>query len=303
MTVIDCITSPPVDAMRAAGVTGVCRYLSWADERDTLRKVIHQPEFNQLHAARFDILLNWEYAAEDWLGGASSGQAHAAEAVRQARALGYPTGCAIPGSADFDMTSAQWNSSGASYARAYSAGIRAGGYVAGVYGPWDVLIWCQQLGGFGMYWQSLSTGWSGGRNGKLWPGTHLWQRRGGTVGGVDVDFNDAIVANYGQFFGGTVVLGQDDINAIAAAVKAAVGGGPFSLTIDQLSGWLANGLDPRNNPPAPTGQPSLREVLDKLATVGAPSQEQVDAAMAKVLTPDLLRQALDGLGFTGTLQV
>jgi hypothetical protein len=41
---IDCITSPPFDAMRAAGVSGLSRYLSWADDRDTLHKVIHRDD-------------------------------------------------------------------------------------------------------------------------------------------------------------------------------------------------------------------------------------------------------------------
>lgn len=197
MTVIDCVKSPPEDAMRAAGVVGVVRYLS-LPQANTAWKRVTQAEYDRLRAAGFDIVLNWEYAANDWLGGAPAGKAHAAEAVKQARALGYPAGCAIPGSADLNMTLTQWNAAGKAYAQTYSAIVRDGGYVAGVYGPWDVLTWCQQLGGFGMFWQSMSTSWSGGRNAQLWPGAHLRQRRSGFVGGFDVDFNDIIQANYGQ---------------------------------------------------------------------------------------------------------
>jgi hypothetical protein len=225
VVVIDCITSPPVDAMRAAGVTGLSRYLSWADDRDTLHKVIHQQEFDSLHAARFDILLNWEYAATDWLGGAAAGQAHGTEAVRQARALGYPAGCAIAGSADFDMTLTQWNGAGRAYAQAYSAAVRAGGYRAGVYGSWDVLTWCRDTGWFGMYWQAgLATGWSGGRNAQLWPGAHLRQRSTGTIGGVDVDVNDIIQADYGQYRGGGMTSPYSPDTATAIAIGATSAG-------------------------------------------------------------------------------
>jgi hypothetical protein len=181
--------------------------------------VIHQDEFNRLHAAEFDILLNWEYSADDWLGGAAAGQAHGTEAARQARALGYPTGRAIPGSADFDMTLSQWNGAGRAYAQAYSGAVRAGGYLPGVYGSWDVLTWCRDTGWFGMYWQAgLATGWSGGRNAQLWPGAHLRQRRTGTIAGVDVDFNDIIQADYAQYRGGSGMAGEyspDTARAIA----------------------------------------------------------------------------------------
>lgn len=231
MIVIDCVSPPPVAAMRAAGVTGLSRYLSWADKRDTLHKVIHRPEYDALRADGFDVLLNWEYSARDWMGGASAGKAHAAEAVRQAKALGYPVGCAIPGSADFNMTSAEWGSAGRAYAQAYAAGIKAGGYIAGVYGPWDVLTWCQQLGGFGMFWQSMSTAWSGGRNAKLWPGAHLRQRRQTYIGGVDCDINDVIQADYGQH-----TASQEEIVAVLLNITLPDGKNQTGVT-DGLGGW------------------------------------------------------------------
>jgi hypothetical protein len=209
MIVIDCVSSPPLDAMRVAGVSGVSRYLS-LPQADTAWKRITLTEYVNLRGAGFDVLLNWEYAADDWLGGATAGQLHAAYAVQQARALGYPAGCAIPGSADFNMTHDQWNGPGWQYARAYSQGIRAGGYRAGVYGPWDVLEWCATTGWFDMYWQAgMSTSWSGGRNAALWPGAHLRQRYETTIGGVQCDVNDIIQANYGQYAVDAATTGGD----------------------------------------------------------------------------------------------
>ena len=233
MTVIDCVTTPPVDAMRAAGVTGVIRYLSWADLRDTLHKVIHQAEFQQLHGAGFDILLNWEYAATDWLGGASAGASHAVEAVRQAQALGYPQGCAIVGSADLNMTAAQWASVGSGYAQAFAAGVRGGGYWPGVYGPWDVLTWCAALGKFAVFWQAgMSTSWSAGRNAQPWPSAEIRQVRNGRIAGLDVDFNET-EPDYGQYKGADMpFLDDPDAAAVAWRVDAltkgldTVAGGP-----------------------------------------------------------------------------
>src|SRR5262245_2366708 len=176
MTVIDCTQSPPVDAMRGAGVTGVIRYLS-LPQANTVWKRILAPEYTALRAAGFPVLLNWEYAAQDWLGGAAAGAAHAAESVRQARGMGYPAGCVIAGSCDFNISQAQWQSVGWLYAGAFAAGVRSGGYLPGVYGPYDVLTWCRDLGGFTMFWQAgMSTSWSGGRNANPWPGAHLRQR-------------------------------------------------------------------------------------------------------------------------------
>lgn len=178
----------PAD-LKAAGVVGVCRYLA---DSTSIGKIITKAEYDELRAADLDVILNWEQRADDWLGGAASGARHAASAVRQAKALGYPPGSAIPGSADFDMRLSQWNSAGRAYAVAFRDGIRAGGYVPGVYGPWDVLTWCQQLGGFELFWQCMSTAFSSGRNRNPWPGAHLRQRRYATVGGHDVDYNDIL---------------------------------------------------------------------------------------------------------------
>lgn len=186
-------------ALRAAGVTVVCRYLSWLHYWGGLvhtgvnPKVIQGPEYAELRNAGLTVVLNWEYDAKDWLGGAAAGAEHAAEAVQQARALGHPAGAPIIGSADFNMTRAQWDSAGHAYATAFEAGVRSGGFMPGVYGPYDVLTWCRDETGMAVFWQAgMSTSWSNGRNAQLWPGAHLCQRGYKTVGGVSADWNDII---------------------------------------------------------------------------------------------------------------
>lgn len=251
--VIDATTAPPVDAMRAAGVVGLCRYLSWlyrwggTTHTYINPKVIQRPEFDRLHAAGFDIALNWEYDAADWLGGSSAGTAHAAEAVRQAHALGYPAGRVIIGSADFDMTASQWSGAGRAYAAAFSAGVLAGGYLPGVYGPWDVLTWCRDAGLMRVFWQAgMSTAWSGGRNASPWPGAHLRQRRQIYIGGVDCDANDILIADYGQYRAGATLTGDDMLLRVrdggdlagtpAGAIWAATPAGPVQVRATEYTG-------------------------------------------------------------------
>lgn len=181
-------TAPiPPSALQSAGITGVSRYLSYQPNP----KVIQAPEYRALVNAGITVMLNWEYDAHDWA--TTHGTAHAAEAVNQAKALGYPAGSIITGSADFDMTSAQWSGLGRTYALAFAAGVKQAGYRAGVYGPVDVLVWCRDLGVFSFYWQAgMSTSWSGGRNRNPWSGANLWQTHHGTVNGQDVDISTVI---------------------------------------------------------------------------------------------------------------
>lgn len=176
-------------ALKAAGVVGVCRYLSYPVPSG---KVIGRAEYDELRATGIEVVLNWEFDNTDWLGGAPAGAAHGKEAARLAKALGHPAGSPIPGSADFDMTAGQWSSSCRAYAAAFRDALHAGGYAAAVYGPWDVLSRCRDLGGFAMFWQSMSTAHSGGRNANPWPGAHLRQRFQTSVAGHEVDHNDIL---------------------------------------------------------------------------------------------------------------
>ncbi|HEY6021584.1 MAG TPA: DUF1906 domain-containing protein [Candidatus Paceibacterota bacterium] len=203
--VIDCTSPPSISSLKSAGVTGLIRYLTWEHYWGGVThtgynpKLIRPDEYNNLVDNGFDVVLNWEFDAADWLSGASGGTAHAAEAVRQAQALGYPAGRAIYGSCDIDMTASQWNSSGFAYVRAFSAEIRAGGYLPGVYGPYDVLSWCQNAGLMDYFWQAaMSTSWSGGRNSGDWPDAHLYQARQEYIGGIQCDVNDVNQDDYGQ---------------------------------------------------------------------------------------------------------
>lgn len=186
--VADYVNRIPPAALKAAGVVGVCRYLA---SSSGIGKIIGLAEYRELVGAGIQVVLNWEQAATDWLDGAAGGKADGTKAAQLAHALGYPAGRPIPGSADFDMSAAQWSAHGRAYAIAYRDALHAGGYAAGVYGGWDVLSWCRDLGGYVMFWQSMSTGFSGGRNKNPFPGGHLLQHAAAaSVGGHEVDRND-----------------------------------------------------------------------------------------------------------------
>jgi hypothetical protein len=196
---LDYTTRIAASALQAAGVTTVCRYLSWPHywagktHTETNPKIIQQAEYDELAAAGIRIILNWEYDSHDWMGGASSGTVHAAEAVRQAQALGYPAGGVIVGSADFDMSKSEWDTAGHAYAVAWATVIEQAGYTPGVYGPYDVLSWCRNTTGISFFWQAgMSTSWSQRRNASAWPGAHLRQLGTKTVGGVPGDWNDIL---------------------------------------------------------------------------------------------------------------
>lgn len=174
-------------SLKAAGVSGVCRYLSYLPSW----KVISQAEYDELEHAGIQVTLNWEYSSTDWLGGASLGAQQGTSAGQMARSLGYPVGRVIVGSADFNASLAQWPACQA-YAVAYSAAVRSFGYRPGMYGSYDLIQWVADAGIMDVFWQSMSTSYSNGRNGRAHPLTHLWQRRGGTIAGVGVDVNDQL---------------------------------------------------------------------------------------------------------------
>lgn len=65
-------------------------------------------------------------------------------------------------------------------------------YPVGVYGSWNVLDWCRDQGIATFFWQSCSTGTSGGKSRYLWPDANLRQVRCEyALCGLSVDVNEA----------------------------------------------------------------------------------------------------------------
>jgi hypothetical protein len=210
---------PSTAALKAAGASGVSRYLSYVNPR-TAPKIVTKAEYDALLAAGLAVVLNWEYDTHDFTNAGFDARLAANEALRQARALGYPDVCPIYFSVDFDATVGQWSTI-AARVRAVNAVL--GVARTGIYGPWDVLEWARRDGVAAWFWQAgMSTSWSAGRNRNLWPGAHLRQRRTATIGGADCDINDIIQADYGQLGGDDVGISDIDTAYLIWRVEALV---------------------------------------------------------------------------------
>lgn len=178
---------PPVSALKAAGISFAARYLS-TDASKNLSAL----ERDALHAAGISIVLVWETSGTSAQQGYAQGMSDGAEARKQATALGFPASLPIYYAVDFDATAAQMASvldylHGAADAEGSKARV-------GVYGSFAV-VEAAAGAGFSFGWQTYA--WSGGQ----WSShatirqTHNDQQ----VGGADVDLDEAMVSDYGQW--------------------------------------------------------------------------------------------------------
>lgn len=178
---------PSVASMKAAGISFAARYLS-----NDASKNLTAAERDALHAAGISIVLVWETTGTSAQHGYSQGMADAAEARKQADALGFPKTLPIYYTVDYDATSGQLPSvldylHGAADAEGTKDRV-------GVYGSYAV-VEAAAGAGFAFGWQTYA--WSGG----AWSShatirqTHNDQ----SLGGADVDLDEAMVSGYGQW--------------------------------------------------------------------------------------------------------
>lgn len=254
-------------SLKAAGVTQVCRYVAPVSDR---WKVITLSEFRELEAAGIFVTLNWEHDSRDWLGGRAIGTSHGQMAVFQAKQLGYPLGRPIIGSCDFDITLNQWMNAGRDYAIAFAKAVSDGGYSPGVYGPWDVLSWCDRENIMHTFWQSMSTAHSAHRNAQQYPRTQLWQKHTAAIGTVEVDVNDIIVPQWGIGVGD--MAKEDVLNIVNLLAQGA-----------SLAGYADKDNDPLNDAAATYNLKALSDKMDQVLTAlsnaSIASQDQVNQAV------------------------
>lgn len=287
--VIDTATRVPVDEIKRRNIIGVCRYIAPVADR---WKIITLDEYRDLTANGIEVILNWEHAAKDWLGGASTGKSHGEMAVFQARQLGYPAGRVIPGSCDFDITRSQWVNAGRAYATAYATAVRAGGYRPGVYGPWDVLTWVSDEGIMDAFWQAgMSTAWSQFRNAKRHPKAHLRQVRQFSIGTIGVDQNEVLALPlFGRASGpASTTLGDEDMLYTVVEggdlTGAPEGSDPGAIYIGSPKGpkWITGGEWGSVGEPKPMECESYARIKELCPSVEdggtAPTQDQVNTAV------------------------
>lgn len=176
---------PDPAAIAAAGYTFACRYLS----RDP-SKNLTLTEAATLAAHGIWCVANWEYGAQDMLRGYVGGIVDAQLALAQAKAAGMPEERPIYFSADWDVTPGQ-----EAAVLAYLSGAASvlGHDRVGEYGGYYPVKTARDNG---TVWTWQTAAWSGGQ----WDARDTVRQTGSaTVGGIQVDVNEAQVADYGQW--------------------------------------------------------------------------------------------------------
>jgi Rv2525c-like, glycoside hydrolase-like domain len=162
------------------------------------------------HAAGIDIGLFAEWGSQRMLGGNTAGVVDGQRAQRALAALGAPNGVAVYFAADWDVQRAQYP-----VVEAYLGGAVSvlGKPISGLYGGLDIVSHVKAAGLVTYYCQTYA--WSAG----IWaPGVHVQQYNNGQyIGGHEVDYDRAMVADFGQWKAGTDVGLSIKLAATASA--------------------------------------------------------------------------------------
>jgi hypothetical protein len=212
--------------LAAAGKTFVVGYIS----EDTGGKNLTAAEVAECHAAGIAVLLVYEYSTRAIEGGAAKGHHDAAIAIAHARALGYPTGCAIGWAVDENTTGRAQAVD--AYATAMTGDLHAAGYRSMDYGGLATVQRCADLHLADLHWQTYA--WSGSPT--------RWDNRaairqvqnGVVINGKNIDLDVAVVDDFGAWLPGTTngvaimsgPLTPAEDNELANAYAALLIGGP-----------------------------------------------------------------------------
>jgi hypothetical protein len=182
---------PSITAMRRAGVTFVCRYLSHSPSKN-----LTPAEARNLSEAGFWIVVVWETTANRALAGYSGGAADAHDALAQARSCGMPDDRPVFFAVDWDAGGSQQTQINAYLDGAASVLGRDRVGIYGGYGPVK-----RALDASKATWAWQTYAWSGGQ----WdPRAHIQQYSNShLLGGVDCDYDRAIKDDFGQWRVGT----------------------------------------------------------------------------------------------------
>lgn len=204
----------PAEHIRAAGYAGVINYVSLSRPGSSMgAKPITRPYAEQLTAAGLMIVSNYQYgkpggtAPSDFRRGFGGGVADARTAWQLHTAAGGGQSAPIFFSVDEDINHDTWNDLALKWFRGINSVL--GVQRTGVYGGLDVCRWAAADGVIGnsrtpgrrWAWQTRS--WS---HGQIDPAAVLYQRvvstasnPGPVVGGLEVDVNDALAEDCGQW--------------------------------------------------------------------------------------------------------
>lgn len=185
---IDCSDRSPAPAvLRSHNLSFIARYLDGPGNPKNLTAA----EASAAHRGGIDIVTVWETSANRALDGFAAGVFDARAADKEVTGLGAPRGVVIYFAVDFDPAG------GAGRTDRYFDGVFSviGKSRTGIYAGYEDVK--RQMGrGAAFGWQTYA--WSYGR----WDGPAQLRQysNGHTVGGVSVDLDQAIDANFGQWF-------------------------------------------------------------------------------------------------------
>jgi hypothetical protein len=204
----------PAADIRAAGYAGVINYVSLSRPGSSFgAKPITRPYAESLTAAGLVIVSNYQYgkpggtAPSDFTRGFAGGVADAKTAWQLHTAAGGGQSAPIFFSVDEDISRETWNTVALQWFRGINSVL--GVQRTGVYGGIDVCQWATTDGVIGRsrtpgrVWAWQTRAWSGN---KIHPAAVLYQRivatasnPGPLVGGVEVDVNDVLAQDCGQW--------------------------------------------------------------------------------------------------------
>jgi hypothetical protein len=189
---------PSIGALRSAGVTFVCRYLSHSPSKN-----LTAAEARTLSDAGLWIVVVWETGASRALDGYAAGASDAMDALVQAQACGMPNGRPIYFAVDWDASAAQQAAINGYLDGAASVLGRDRVGIYGGYGPVS-----RALDGGHATWAWQTYAWSGGR----WAGGVQLQQYSNNhiIGGVGCDYDRATTSDYGQWRIGVSPSAQED---------------------------------------------------------------------------------------------
>lgn len=204
----------PAEHIRAAGYSGVINYVSLSRPGTSMgAKPITRSYAEQLTAAGLMIVSNYQYgkpggsAPSDFRRGFEGGVADARTAWKLHTAAGGGQSAPIFFSIDEDISRDTWNSLALKWFRGINSVL--GVQRTGVYGGFDVCQWAAADGVIGNSrtpghrWAWQTKAWS---HGQIDPAAVLYQRvvstesnPGPVVGGLQVDVNDVLAGDCGQW--------------------------------------------------------------------------------------------------------
>jgi hypothetical protein len=198
---IDCIASPPVTDLKAAGVTFVCRYLSEINSA-TQVKLLTAAEALVLGQAGIAIVSNYEWYGNRAAEGFASGVVDAQIAEAQHAACGGAADRPIYFSVDFDTFATP-------AIIEYFKGIASviGLHRTGAYGSYNLIRGLFDASAITWGWQTYA--WSAG----AWePRAQIQQYQNGMMlAGLSVDYDRSTVSDFGQWFPGGINPDMIDI--------------------------------------------------------------------------------------------